>query len=261
MTENLVRYAFADGIAEITLAAGEKGNPISPATVTELLAAVRAAESDQARVIVLAADGRFFSVGGDIGGFSGAEDMSRFIDDLAEALHRVVSELWRSPAVVLTSVQGMAAGAGFSLAAAGDIVLAAESAKFTFSYTKIGLTPDGGATLMAHSLGLHRMLRLALLNDVVTAAEAADAGLVARVVPDAELAAVTRALAEQLAAGSAPAQAAAKRLIRTALVAGPETALRAESLSIRARAGSADGAEGVRAFGEKRPPVFGESGY
>jgi 2-(1,2-epoxy-1,2-dihydrophenyl)acetyl-CoA isomerase len=252
----MISYAYDGGIARITLDDGDRGNPIHPGSVAALHDAVRRAGVDQARVIVLASTGRFFSVGGDIAGFGGAEDVGTFVDDLAEALHRTVSELLRSPAIVVSVVHGMAAGAGFPLAAAADIVLAGRSAKFTLGYTKIGFSVDGGTSLLVHTLGLHRTLRLALLNDVLSADEAQAAGLVARVVEDDELSATADAIAAQLAGGSAGAQAATKRLLRAVAEDSPESVMRAESLSIRDRATEADGREGVAAFLEKRTPEF-----
>jgi 2-(1,2-epoxy-1,2-dihydrophenyl)acetyl-CoA isomerase len=252
----LVRYSYDAGVARITLADGDRGNPIHPESVAALHDAVRSAHRDGARVIVLAAEGRFFSVGGDLGAFSTADDVPAFIDDLAEALHRVVSELVRSDAIVVSAVQGTAAGAGFPLAAAADVVVAAESAKFSLAYTKVGLSPDGGSSLLVHTLGLHRALRLALLGDLLTAQQAYDAGLVARVVPADELGAAVDAVVDTLAAGSGSAQAAAKRLLREVAVPAPESALRKETLSIRSLAGSSDGREGVAAFVEKRAPKF-----
>lgn len=257
MTDQFVRYEYADGVARITLADGERGNPIHHRSVAQLHEAVRSADRDGARVVVLAAEGRFFSVGGDLGAFAGAPDVTAFIDDLAEALHRVVGELVRSSAIVVSVVQGTAAGAGFPLAAAADVVLAADSAKFSLAYTKVGLSPDGGSSLLVHTLGLHRALRLAILGDLLTAQDAFDAGLVARVVPAAELAEAAEQVVATLAAGSATANAAAKRLLRDVVAPAPETALRKETLSIRALAGSPDGREGVAAFVEKRAPQFG----
>ncbi|TIC89198.1 enoyl-CoA hydratase [Nocardioides sp. GY 10113] len=253
---DLVRYAFADGAARITLTGADRGNPVEPAQIDQLFAAVRRAGRDDAKVIVLDAEGRFFSVGGDLSAFHAAEDTAAFIDDLADGLHRVVSELVRSDAVVVSVVQGTAAGAGFPLAAAADVVLAADTAKFSLAYTKVGLSPDGGSSLLVHTLGLHRVLRLALLGDLITAQEAYDAGLVARVVPAAELADAVDAVVGQLLAGSRAAQAAAKRLVREQAVAAPEAALRRELLSIRTLAVGADGREGIAAFLEKRPASF-----
>lgn len=252
-----IGYELRDGVAWITMADGDRGNPINPAWGEAMFAAVRRARADQARVVVLRATGRFFCVGGDVGSFGAAGDIGSLIDDLAESLHRIVSEIQRLDAVVVSAVQGFAAGAGFPLAAAADIVVAAESARFTLGYTKLGFSVDGGSSLLVHTLGLHRMLRLALLNDVLTAAEAQAAGLVARVVPDASLAEEVSSLADRLAAGPAAAQASVKRLLRDAVEPAPEQAMRRETLAIRRNAALPDGVEGVAAFLEKRAPVFG----
>ncbi|MFT4288608.1 enoyl-CoA hydratase/isomerase family protein [Nocardioides sp.] len=252
----MIDYDFKDGAAWITLADGDRGNTLTAESGDELLAAVRRAHADAARVIVLRATGRFFSAGGDIGGFAGAADVRNYLEDLAEALHLIISTLIRSEAIVVSAVHATAAGAGFPLAAAADVVLAGESAKFTLGYTKIGLSPDGGTTLLVHSLGLHTALRLALLNDVITADEAHRLGVVARVVPDESLAEVTEQVVAQLLAGSATAQADAKRLLRQVADQAPEVAMRRESLAISANAVRADGREGVAAFLGKRPPRF-----
>jgi 2-(1,2-epoxy-1,2-dihydrophenyl)acetyl-CoA isomerase len=255
----VIDYELRDGAAWLTLAAGDRGNTLTLESGLELLAAVRRAHAEAARVIVLRASGRFFSAGGDIAGFAALSDVTSGIDDLAECLHRVISELVRSDAVVVSAVHAVAAGAGFPLAAAADLVLAGESARFTLGYTKIGFSIDGGSSQLVHTLGLHRTLRLALLNDVLTAAEAYDAGLVARVVPDNELAALTEQVVADLLAGPAAAQADVKRLMREAVEPSPEAALRRETLAIRRNATTPDGREGVAAFLEKRPPHFNRS--
>ena len=255
MTE-LVRYDHADGAARITLADGDRGNPLSPDSGAQLLAAVLRAKADRARVIVLAAEGRFFSVGGALDGFADAADPEAHLLELAEAAHRIITELVRCDAVVVSAVQGTAAGIGFPLAAAADVVLAAETAKFSLAYAKVGLSPDGGGSLLVHTLGLHRVLRLGLLGDLLSAQEAFDAGLVARVVPADGLAAATDEVVAGLLAGSRHALAATKRLIRDAAEPATESALRREAVSISRLGGSPDGIEGVSAFLEKRPPRY-----
>lgn len=257
MTDNeYVAYAFADGVARITLTAGDRGNPIEPLATAQLHAAVLRAKADRARVIVLAAEGRFFSVGGDLGMFADAADPSALLLDLAESVHRVITELVRGEAIVVSVVHGTAAGGGFPLAAAADIVLAADSAKFSLAYAKVGLSPDCGGSLLVHTLGLHRVLRLALLGDLLTAQEAYDAGLVARVVPADGLAAAADDVVAQLAASSREALAATKRLVRAAAEPAPEAVLRREAESISALAGGPEGQEGIAAFLEKRAPRF-----
>lgn len=190
--------------------------------------------------------------------FSDASDVEGFIDDLAEALHRTISEIIGSDVIFVAAVQGPAAGAGFPLMAAADIVVASRSARFSVGYTRVGLSIDGGTSLLTHSLGLHRTLRLALLNDAVSADEAFQAGLVARVCEDEGLSATVEEMASRLAAGPAAAQAATKRLIRTTAEPAPESRMRAETRSIRRRAAEPEGREGVRAFLDKRDPTFND---
>jgi 2-(1,2-epoxy-1,2-dihydrophenyl)acetyl-CoA isomerase len=251
-----VRYELDGGAARITLADADRSNALTPELAAKLQRAVRRARSDDARVVVLRGEGRAFSVGGDVGAFAAADDLEQLVDDLAETLHRTISDLHRMDAVVVSVVHGVAAGAGVALAAAADVVLAGASARFTLAYTKLGFSPDGGSSLLTASLGLHRALHLALLNPVLSADQAQAAGLVAEVHPDADLDAAADRVLAQLLAGSRTAQVAAKRLLREVAVPWAEGALRRETLSIRACAASPDGREGVDAFVAKRPPDF-----
>jgi 2-(1,2-epoxy-1,2-dihydrophenyl)acetyl-CoA isomerase len=251
-----LRYEFDAGLARITLADADRGHALTPELAAELQRAVRRARIDDARVVVLDSEGWAFSVGGDVGAFAAAEDREQLVDDLAETLHRTISDLHRMDAVVVSVVRGIAAGAGVALAAAADVVLAGVSARFTLAYTKLGFSPDGGSSLLTASLGLHRALHLALLNPVLSAEEAQAAGLVAEVHPDADLDAAVGRVVAQLLTGSRTAQVAAKRLLREVAVPWAEGALRRETLSIRACAAGPDGREGVDAFVAKRQPAF-----
>ena len=257
MTQDPVVYSRDGDVATITLADGGRGNPLHPASVAALHGAVRRAYADRARVVVLRAEGRFFCVGGDLAGMAASEDRGRYLDDLAEALHRVILDLHRLDAVVVSVVQGAAAGAGFPLAAAADIVLASSAAGFSLAYTKVGLSIDGGSSLLTETLGLHRMLRLALLNDALDAEEAQAAGLVARVFAPDELDDGVAEIVARLAAGPPGAYARARRLLRQA--AHPDAAERMarESHQMREQAATAEGHEGVDAFLDKRAPEFG----
>ncbi|WP_290055939.1 enoyl-CoA hydratase-related protein [Amycolatopsis solani] len=254
-----VAYALDGRVARIRLADAARGNSLTMSTVDELGRAVRRARADEAHVVVLSAEGRAFSVGGDVSAFAAAGDVGVLVDDLADALHRTISDLHRMDAIVVAVVQGTAAGAGLALAAAADLVLAGASARFTLAYTKLGFSPDGGSSLLPASLGLHRALHFALLNPVVTAAEAHRLGLVAEVHPDDELEAAAAEVVRRLAEGSRTAQVATKRLLRETATPAPEVALRREAVSIRTRAASPDGREGVAAFREKRAPRFSDT--
>lgn len=256
MPKKFVDYTFAEGAARITLVDSDRGNPVHTDSAAELLAAVLRAKADGARVIVLGAQGRFFSVGGALDGFAAAHSPGPLLLELAEGAHRVVTELVRGDAIVVSVVQGTAAGIGFPIAAAADIVIAADSAKFSLAYAKVGLSPDGGGSMLVHTLGLHRVLRLALLGDLLTAQEAFDAGLIARLVPSDELEETAGKLVAGILAGSKEALAATKRLVRDVAEPSPESKLRREAESISRMMGSTSGKEGVRAFLEKREPVY-----
>lgn len=251
----LVDFSVRDGVGWITLTKGDSGNAFGTPMGVELLAAVMAAEEADVPVLVVSATGRFFCVGGDLREFGAEDEPALLIDELAHMLNRIVSRLKSLDAVVISAVQGGAAGAGLGLAAAADLVIAAESASFTLAYTKAGLSPDGGGTLLAESVGLHRALALALLNPVWSAEDALAAGLVTQVVPDAELLDQVTALAGRLARGSRTAQAATKHLIRGNPVPS-DGRVELEARSISALAGSPDGREGVQAFLAKRRPEF-----
>jgi 2-(1,2-epoxy-1,2-dihydrophenyl)acetyl-CoA isomerase len=144
-----------------------------------------------------------------------------------------------------------------SLALACDFVIAAESARFTMAYTKVGLTPDlSGSYFLPRIVGIKRALELTLTNRVLTAREAFDLGLATKVVPDGDAVAQAHELAAQLAAGAKAAMGEAKRLLYSGLQASLETQMENESQSIARMAQSPEGIEGITAFLEKRKPRF-----
>lgn len=251
-----LRYEVRDGAAWFTLCAPDRGNPIDMALAQELRAAVARARADDVRVVVLAHEGKAFSVGGDIAAMGAAEDPGAFIEELATILHEGVLGLTQLDAVVVSVVRGTAAGAGFPLAAAADVVLASEAARFTLAYTRIGLTPDGGSSLLTETVGLHRVLQWALLNPLLSAGDLLAAGVVTSVHPPEELDAAVEKVVAQLLAGSRDAQVAAKHLLRGRAAPDAAAALDAETAGIARAAGSPDGREGVRAFLDKRAPGF-----
>ena len=255
-----VDYRLDAGAAHITLNDPARGNALDMDMVTQFHEAVRRARTDDARVVVVRGAGRSFCVGGDVRFFADADDVDKAIEDLAELLHRTISDLLRMDAIVVTVVQGAVAGAGVALAAAGDVVLAAESARFTLAYTKLGLSPDGGSSMLSSSIGLHRALHLALLNPLLTADQAKKAGFVGDVHPDGDLDDEAARAVDLLLAGSRTAQVATKRLFRAAAISSPEGLLRQEALTIRACADAPDGREGVDAFVNKRAADFPSNG-
>ncbi len=210
------------------------------------------------RCIVLTGTGRAFSAGGDVAmmGSFRAEAAENFLA-LTIWLHAFIASLRRCPKPVLSAVNGVAAGAGISLALAGDLVVAAASARFTLAYPNIGLSPDGGATFfLARAVGTHRAMELTLTGRTLAADEAAAWGLVQRVLPDDAFEAGTAELAARIASGPTLAYARAKELYNRALCQPLEAQLEDERQHIAASARTGDFREGIRAFLEKRPPAF-----
>src|ERR1700756_3172555 len=153
--------------------------------LAELADAARRCDRGPAKVVVLTGAGRFFSAGGDLRAMASSPSTpGDFVKTIADDLHRAISTFARMDAVLITAVNGVAAGAGFSLAVTGDLVLAAESASFTMAYTRAGLSPDGSASYhLPRLIGITKTKELMLTNRTLTSAEASQWGLVTAVVP------------------------------------------------------------------------------
>jgi 2-(1,2-epoxy-1,2-dihydrophenyl)acetyl-CoA isomerase len=252
-------YGVAAGVATITLNRPQAANAIDMTLGRELMDAVTRSDADPSvRAVLLTASGKMFSGGGDLASFARyGDDVGRALRELTGYLHLSVARLLRHKAPVVVAVNGVAAGGGMSLALAGDLVLAAESARFTMAYTRAGLVPDGGSTyVLPRLVGHRRAQELILTNRVLGAQEALEWGLCTRVVPDAELAAEAQKLAETLAAGPTRAFAGVKRLLVSSGSESPESQMELESQAISRAAEEADGKEGIAAFLAKRVPVF-----
>lgn len=210
------------------------------------------------RAVLIAANGNMFSAGGDVKGFAATGDkVSIDIRQLMVSLHAAVAILARLPAPVVIAVNGMAAGAGFSLACGGDIVLAAESAQFTMAYTAIGLSPDAGATWhLPRLIGLRRTQELMLTNRRLTAKEACDWGIVTRVVADDQLAEEAEKVLQQLASGPTRAYASVKRLLNASSTQTLDGQLELEAQSMATLVNSNDGWNAIQAFVNKQKPTF-----
>ncbi len=252
-------FDVRDNVAHITLNRPDAANAMSSEMSKELMhAALRCDEDPAIRAVLIAGAGRTFCAGGDLRSFAAQGDnLPAHLKEMTTYLHAAVSRLTRMDAPVIAAVQGAAAGAGLSLALAADILLAAETARFTVAYTRVGLAPDGSSTYsLPRLIGLKRALELALTNRLLSAKEALDWGLVARVVPDADLQAEAEGLARQLAGGATKALGAAKRLLHSGFTETLETQMELEARAISDMARTADSREGIAAFLEKREPKF-----
>jgi 2-(1,2-epoxy-1,2-dihydrophenyl)acetyl-CoA isomerase len=252
-------FDVKDNIARITLNRPDSANALNAEMGKDLMhAALQCSEDPNIRAVILTGAGRMFSGGGDLKSFAAHdENLAYHLKEVTTYLHAAVSRFTRMDAPVIAAVNGTAAGAGMSLACFCDLVLAAESAKFTMAYTRVGLTPDGSSTyFLPRIVGLKRALELTLTNRLLSAQEAQEWGIVNKVVPDAQLQAEADALAAQLVAGATGALGAAKRLLHSGWTETLETQMEHETQVIAARAHTADGREGIAAFLEKRAPQF-----
>jgi 2-(1,2-epoxy-1,2-dihydrophenyl)acetyl-CoA isomerase len=231
----------------------------------DLLAALReAAGDDGVRAVRLTGTGRAFSSGADLRDIQAMED-ERTADGhpdverlLHERYHPIITLVREMEKPVLAAVNGPAAGIGASLALASDLVLAAESAYFLLAFVNIGLVPDGGSSLLVPSrVGFARAAEMAMLGERVPAPQALEWGLINRVVPDAEFPDAVAKLRDRLASGPTRSYAGTKRQLNAWVFGGMREQLALEASIQQEMAGSADFAEGVAAFLERRTAVFG----
>jgi 2-(1,2-epoxy-1,2-dihydrophenyl)acetyl-CoA isomerase len=210
-------FKVSEHVAYITLNRPTVVNAVSLELAEELEEVARECdESNSVRAVLLTGAGRIFCGGGDLKSFA-AQEPSRLPTHLKRVnlfFHSAIQCFARMRAPVVVAVNGPAAGYGMSLACAGDIVLANESARFTIAYTRVGLTPDASSTYyLPRIIGLRRTMELALTNRTLTAREAEAIGLVTRVVPDDQLIAQAESMANELAHGPTRAYGGVKRLL------------------------------------------------
>jgi 2-(1,2-epoxy-1,2-dihydrophenyl)acetyl-CoA isomerase len=223
----------------------------------ELLAALRRLEREKSvRAVILTGAGRAFCAGQDLRERL-EPDATPLGVEVRERYNPIVRAMRNLPKPIVGAINGVAAGAGASLAMACDLRIAAETASFALAFGRVGLVPDSGATwLLPRLVGAARAAELALLNDSVTAPDALGIGLVGRVVPAADLAAEARAIAVRLAAGAPRALALTKRALNAAWTHDLDAALEYEAHLQDVAGRTRDHAEGLDAFMEKRPPRF-----
>jgi 2-(1,2-epoxy-1,2-dihydrophenyl)acetyl-CoA isomerase len=252
-----IKFEQSRPIARITLNRPDAANGMNDTMTRELADAAKRCDGPATKVVVITGSGRFFCAGGDLKSFAAAETRGPFIKGVADDLHRAISTFARMDAVVITSVNGVAAGAGFSLAVTGDLVLAANSASFTMAYTRAGLSPDGSSSYyLPRLIGITKTKELMLTNRTLSSKDASEWGLVTEVVADTELAARTDELANQMAATASGSNRGVKALMLSTFSNGLEEQMELEGRLIAGLADSADGREGIDAFLAKRKAEF-----
>ncbi|HEX3541474.1 MAG TPA: enoyl-CoA hydratase-related protein [Acidimicrobiales bacterium] len=244
----------ADGVVTVTLNRPEKKNAIDGPMRDELGACFReVSERREDRVVVLTGVGDAFCSGADLSAFDPNGDrvaLMRRLGDIALTLHRI-------PKPTIAKVNGLAVGAGWNMALACDLIVASDEARFCQIFARRALSLDfGGSWLLPRLVGLHRAKELALLADMISAKEAQDLGLVNRVVAAAELDTFVAGWANRLAAGPPLALSLSKSLLNQASEVSFSQALDEEGRCQVINFGSADTAEALAAFLQKRQPNF-----
>jgi 2-(1,2-epoxy-1,2-dihydrophenyl)acetyl-CoA isomerase len=251
-----IRYTQADGVATITLNRPEALNALNATMRRELRAALKAAGRDEAvRAVILTGEGRGFCAGADLRGGAAEREFRRVVTTEYNPLIQAIRDL---PKPVIAAVNGVAAGAGVSLALACDLVLAADGAQFMPAFGRIGLVPDSGLTrALVRGVGRHKAAAILFGGKPGTADALVEAGLVMDAVPAGELSKAATELATRLAAGPTVAIGLTKRSINAAEDATLPESLANEAAFQELAGRTQDHAEGVAAFTEKREPRFG----
>jgi 2-(1,2-epoxy-1,2-dihydrophenyl)acetyl-CoA isomerase len=253
-----IAWQVGSGIARIVLRRPAQQNTLTPASSRALARAIDEVLAGGPRVILMTAEGRTFCAGGDIGTFVGAgARLDALIDEILNTLHPALYRLATAPVPLIAAVQGAVAGAGIGLALCADFVLGGASMKLRTGYAALGLSPDAGAScFLARRAGAMRAQRWLMLSEAIDADECLRCGVIDALHPDAQLADAAEALAARLAGAATGSLAAIKTLCGGLPGHDLHAHLALEQRLLVARAGSADGKEGPRAFAERRAPRF-----
>lgn len=259
MSYQTILFDVSGGVARLTLNRPDRLNSFNTAMHGEVREALARLEGGDARVLILTGAGRGFCAGQDLGDRAVAPGGAAV--DLGESIEKNYKPLVRAlrnlPMPVIAAVNGVAAGAGANIALACDMVIAAKSASFVQAFAKLGLVPDSGGTwFLPRLIGNARAIGLTFLGDKLPAEQAALWGLIWRCVEDAELAPTVDALAQQFAAAPTRGLARTKQAIYEGWGRTLDAQLDIERDYQRELGYSADYAEGVAAFTQKRPPQF-----
>jgi len=257
MNYETILYRKADRIGWITLNRPEVLNALNSQVLSELPEAVRdASEDDNVRVLIITGSGRAFCAGGDhkfLATLAGAQDTG----GRGSVAEDIILGLRRMGKPVIAMVNGPAAGGGFDLALACDMRIGSENARFKVAFTKIGLVPDTGTEwMLPRIVGISKACRLIFTGDTVEAEEAYRIGILDELVPSDRLEEETMALARRLAQGPPIASRFNKTMIYRGLDTDLEKSLNFSGVCQRVCFGTEDFKEGLKAFAEKRQPVF-----
>lgn len=248
-----------DGLAIVTLAQPDRGNPFDGAFVRAMKEVfLQLWETPGLRAVLLRAEGRNFSFGGDLKSFYPQRtQLAPIVRSWTADLHMALQRAWRLPVPMVAEVQGFAMGGAVALFAGADVVVASQSVRIGSAFAQIGFSCDSGTTVaLTARMGAARAKRFVMLAEVLGSDQAYQAGLVDKVVADDALPGEALALARQLAAGPTVAFGEIKRLFMRASALEMESLLEDEALTLARVASTEDAQEGIAAQQEKRQPVF-----
>ena len=253
-----IRFQVSDGVATITLNQADRLNPLDAQTISEIFAALDTTLASKSRVLVFRGAGRAFSSGAGLKDANGdpalSGDLGQVLEDFFNPL---LERLCALPIPIVSVVQGVAAGAGCSLALASDFVIASSKAYFLMAFVNIGLVPDMGATwLLPRLIGVARATEMMMLGGKIAAEQAAAWGLIHRAVPPEDLEEAASDLITRLGRGPTVAYGMLRTTLRAGLHAPLAEILAMERRNQRTAGQTSDSAEGIQAFLDKRPAAF-----
>ncbi|OAO00758.1 hypothetical protein A8B75_17800 [Sphingomonadales bacterium EhC05] len=248
-----------NGLARLAFTNSAKGNPIDAVLCAEISeAAILLSDDPDVRCVLITAEGKSFSFGGDISSFVGElDDLPKNIKRWTTTLHSGIARMQRMDAPIVCAVQGVCAGGMSAFVAGSDIVVAADNAKFVSAFAGIGFSSDTGSSVMyTRRMGIARTRKFLLMNETLDAQAALTAGLADEVVTPEELDARAEAIAMQLAAGPTKAFGEIRRLMTSVEDQPLETQLELEAQALARIAATGDAREGLTAFADKRAAKF-----
>ena len=253
-----IQVARGGTLAKISLARPEKYNAFDREMLRELAEIVRGVtDSAKCRVVVITGEGKGFCAGADRAAAKASDSLSTYIDQTVKSFHYVLTTLAESPAIVVTLVNGPAAGGGFSLALAGDLRWALPEAKFRAGYGRVGLTMDGGLSWrLPRIVGMAQAQRIVYEDPDIDADEAHALGIVHQVIPQSDLVKNFETLVEKTKLQSRSIFAKNRKLLLESQARTLAATYEAEAIAMKIAAGVPDGREGIEAFVAKRPPKF-----
>ena len=253
-----IQVAMGGTLAKVSLSRPEKLNAFDREMLRELGDIVRGvADSAKCRVVVLTGEGKGFCAGADLAAAKASDSLTTYMGELVKSFHYVLNTMAQSPAIIVTLVNGPAAGGGFSLALMGDIRWALPEAKFRAGYGRVGLTVDGGMSWrLPRLVGMSQAQRILFEDPDIDADEAQALGIVHQVIPQSDLVKNFETLVEKSKLQSRSTFAKNRQLMLESASRTLQATFEAEALSMKIAAGTPDGREGIEAFIAKRPPKF-----